>query len=81
MNVCGLKKKLTYPDFNEIIQTHDICIFVETKLSDLDVLNVPTDYLYYTKIETNQKTLPVELQLFIKLILKIISNLLELKAN
>ena len=44
LNVCGLKKRLLCPDFVGLIADHDICIFVETKLSDLDNLDVPVNY-------------------------------------
>jgi hypothetical protein len=33
----------------EVIVSHDIIIFVETKLDDLDILNVPNGYSYITK--------------------------------
>ena len=49
LNVCGLKSKLLYPDFYDLINKLDICLFVETKTDDLDVLNVPNGYLYYCK--------------------------------
>ena len=40
-NCCGLKNKLCYPEFQELIQKHDILCFVETKTDDLDELKVP----------------------------------------
>jgi hypothetical protein len=43
LNVCGLKSK------HKFIVSHDIIIFVETKLDDLDILNVPNGYSYITK--------------------------------
>ena len=49
LNVCGLKSKLLYHDYYDLINKHDICLFVETKTDDLDVLNVPNGYLYYCK--------------------------------
>lgn len=49
LNVCGLKSKLLYHDFCDLINKYDICLFVETKTDDLDVLNVPNGYLYYCK--------------------------------
>jgi hypothetical protein len=49
LNVCGLKSKLLYHDFYDLINKLDICLFVETKTDDLDVLNVPNGYLYYCK--------------------------------
>ena len=36
-------------EITDIIVSHDIIIFVETKLDDLDILNVPNGYSYITK--------------------------------
>ena len=47
--MCGLKSKLLYHDCCDLINKYDICLFVETKTDDLDVLNVPNGYLYYCK--------------------------------
>jgi hypothetical protein len=33
-------------------ESHDIIIFVETKLDDLDILYVPSGYSYITKDKT-----------------------------
>ena len=41
LNMCSLKKRLLCPEFIDIIKAHDICIFVETKLNELDVLHLP----------------------------------------
>ena len=49
LNVCGLKSILLYHDCCDLINKYDICLFVETKTDDLDVLNVPNGYLYYCK--------------------------------
>ena len=37
------------PEFIDIIKAHDICIFVETKLNELDVLNLPEGYVYVVR--------------------------------
>jgi hypothetical protein len=52
LNVCGLKSKLLYHDFCDLINKY-ICLFVETKTDYLDVLNVPNGYLYYCKHKSN----------------------------
>jgi hypothetical protein len=49
LNVCGLKKRLLCPEFIDIIKAHDICIFVETKLNELDVLHLPESYVYVVR--------------------------------
>ena len=37
------------PEFIDIIKAHDICIFVETKLNELDVLNLIEGYVYVVR--------------------------------
>ena len=49
LNVCGLKSKLKFQEFNDIVQKYDACFFVESKLDDLDVIEVPNGYTYVTK--------------------------------
>ena len=45
LNVCGLRRRLHYPEFREIINGFDIFGVVETKLDDLDVMSL-TNYTY-----------------------------------
>ena len=40
LNVCGLKAKLNIPEFNELIQSFDVITCAETKLDELDVVNI-----------------------------------------
>jgi len=49
LNVCGLKSRLLCPDFINIIQQNDICVFTETKLTELDQLDLPLDYKMFVK--------------------------------
>ena len=49
LNVCGLKSRLLCPDFINIIQQNDICVFTETKLTELDQLDLPLDYKIFVK--------------------------------
>ena len=51
LNECGLKPKLNIPEFNELIQTHDIVSCVETKLDDLDIVNVDN----FVVVQKNRK--------------------------
>ena len=46
LNVCSLPSKLDIPDFIELIQSHAIACFVETKSNDIDVdnLSIPMGY-------------------------------------
>ena len=60
---CGLRNRLLWSEKeiivvwerdyycaqNDIIKAHDICIFVETKLNELDVLNLPEGYVYVVR--------------------------------
>ncbi|CAG2236450.1 DNASE1L [Mytilus edulis] len=36
INCCGLKSRINYPEFSELIYKNDIACFVETKTDDLD---------------------------------------------
>ena len=41
LNVCGLRRRILYPDFGELISHYDIFCVSETKLDDLDLINLP----------------------------------------
>ena len=41
LNVCGLKKRLDYPEFISTISSYDIFCIAETKLDNTDVISVP----------------------------------------
>ena len=56
INVCGIKQILVCPDFIELILKYDVCIFVETKLDDIDSLTIPKNYQYFSKIRKRCKT-------------------------
>ena len=50
LNVCGLMRKLLFPDFIEFINKYDIVCISETKLDDIDVINVKLDgYTFFAK--------------------------------
>ena len=51
INVCGLKSKLNIPEFTELINSYDIIGFQETKLDDVDEINIDG----YTVICQNRK--------------------------
>ena len=40
INCCGLKSKLNYPEFNELIAKNDIACFTETKTDDMDEIKL-----------------------------------------
>lgn len=40
INVCGLKSKLNIPEFNELIHQYDLIGLQETKLDDIDSVNI-----------------------------------------
>ena len=46
LNVCGLKKRLDYPEFLTTISSYDILCIAETKLDSTDVISVP-GYTFY----------------------------------
>ena len=41
LNCCGIKTRLQYPEFGNLIQSYDIVCFVETKTDDVDLINFP----------------------------------------
>ena len=41
LNVCGLRRRILYPDFGELISHYDIFSVSETKLGDLDLIILP----------------------------------------
>ena len=49
LNVCGLQSKLKFTEFSNIFQTYDVLVFVETKLDDLDIIDLPDGFSYVTK--------------------------------
>ena len=48
LNVCGIKKRLNYPEFNELIKCYDILCFTESKTDDLDTI-CHEDFVFYAK--------------------------------
>lgn len=40
LNCCGIKKKLNYSEFQELVNEHDIVCLQETKTDDLDVIEI-----------------------------------------
>ena len=40
LNCCGIKRRLQYDEFRELITCHDILCFQETKTDDIDVLEL-----------------------------------------
>ena len=41
LNCCGIKTRLQYPEFRNLIQSYDIVCFVETKTDDIDIITLP----------------------------------------
>ena len=41
LNVCGLKRKLQYPEFRELVCNYDLFCVMETKLDKHDIVTVP----------------------------------------
>ncbi|XP_063436930.1 uncharacterized protein LOC134718363 [Mytilus trossulus] len=41
INCCGLKHKLQYPEFETLLQKHEILCFVESKTDDMDEICIP----------------------------------------
>lgn len=41
INICGLKRRIQYPEFLELVNDYDILCFVETKTDDVDEIDLP----------------------------------------
>jgi exonuclease III len=41
LNCCGIKTRLQYPEFRNLLQSYDIVCFVETKTDDIDIITLP----------------------------------------
>ena len=50
LNVCGLISKLRFPEFTELINNHDIFVCLESKIDELDKLELPRGYQHFSKI-------------------------------
>ncbi|MCG7877394.1 MAG: endonuclease/exonuclease/phosphatase family protein, partial [Candidatus Thiodiazotropha endolucinida] len=48
LNVCGLRRRLLFPEVNELVQKYDIFCVTETKLDDLDLINI-SGYEFYSQ--------------------------------
>ncbi|CAG2199419.1 unnamed protein product [Mytilus edulis] len=44
-----MSSKLKFTEFSNIFQTYDVLVFVETKLDDLDIIDLPDGFSYVTK--------------------------------
>ena len=41
LNVCGIRRKLQYPEFRELISNYDLFCVTESKLDNYDIVDVP----------------------------------------
>ena len=41
LNVCGLSRRVQYPEFLDLINNYDILCLVETKTDDVDEISIP----------------------------------------
>ena len=73
--MCGLKSKLRFPEFCQLISLHDIFVCIESKLDDLDSLNMPDGYTYYSKNKKKLTRNQAALRLYTKLLWKNILSL------
>lgn len=46
LNVCGLRKKLQYPDFVTFVCKYDVLCLTETKTDNTDVINIAGFVVY-----------------------------------
>ncbi|MES9880523.1 MAG: reverse transcriptase family protein [Sedimenticola sp.] len=48
LNVCGLKSRILYPEFIDLVNLYDILCVTETKLDAFDIISIP-NYTLFTK--------------------------------
>jgi hypothetical protein len=54
LNCCGLKNKLQYPEFQELLRANDIICLVESKTDDTDEILLPVFKLLNSKLVLSQ---------------------------
>ena len=69
INVCGLKRRLNYPEFYDTLSQLDILCVTETKLDHLDVINIPGMVSFRKYGNKSPYAAQEELQLSIKIYL------------
>ena len=57
LNVCGLKRRLMYPEFKKLVNKYDIFGAVETKLDVYDVIELE-NYIFSAVKQTDSYFLP-----------------------
>ena len=55
LNVCGLKGKLRFEEFHDIIKCYDIFICIEINIDKFDILKLPDGYSEFTKYRKHFK--------------------------
>lgn len=46
INVCGINRRLNYPEFIELVNRYDLLCFTETKTDDLDTIELDNNVLF-----------------------------------
>jgi hypothetical protein len=60
LNCCGIKTRLLYPEFRNLIQSYEIICFVETKTDNIDIIILPGyKFVLKSRGEQLQKTVRV----------------------
>ena len=55
LNCCGIKTRLQYPEFRNLIQSYEIICFVETKTENIDIIILPGYKFVMKNREKNTK--------------------------
>eukprot|EP00745_Piridium_sociabile_P022928 TRINITY_DN35768_c1_g1_i1.p1 TRINITY_DN35768_c1_g1~~TRINITY_DN35768_c1_g1_i1.p1 ORF type:complete len:178 (-),score=27.35 TRINITY_DN35768_c1_g1_i1:27-560(-) len=50
LNVCGLRRKMLSPDLLQLINDYDVVVLSETKLDDMDRINIPGFTVFYLSL-------------------------------
>lgn len=77
MNVCGLKSKLRFEEFHDIIKCYDIFICIETRIDKFDILKLPDGYSEFTKCRKHFKKKSSGITVIFKNVFKKCLNFIE----
>lgn len=81
LNVCGLKSKLRFEEFHDIIKCYDIFICIETKIDKFDIFKLPDGYSEFTKCRKHFKKISGGITVIFKNVFKKCLNFIETDSD
>ena len=59
LNVCGLKRRVLFPEFSDLVSKYDVFCVCETKFDKYDDINLP-GYVFFCNAESKNTFVKVE---------------------